>query len=124
VNAGQLAWSYLRSRPLGTLLNVLLLALGIAQFFAGWGVRGLRSWGRIIGCVVSGIGLLGFPIGTVVNGYILYLYLSKKGRTIFAPEYQDVIAATPHVKYRASETFYRRLALVILALVAIVSLPR
>ena len=25
----QLAWSYLRARPLGTLLNVLLLALGV-----------------------------------------------------------------------------------------------
>jgi putative ABC transport system permease protein len=29
VNAFQLAWSYLRARPLGTLLNVLLLALGV-----------------------------------------------------------------------------------------------
>lgn len=29
MNHSQLAWSYLRARPLGTLLNVLLLALGI-----------------------------------------------------------------------------------------------
>jgi hypothetical protein len=47
--------------------------------------------------VLSGIGLLGFPIGTLINGYILYLFLSKKGRTVFAPEYQEVIEATPHV---------------------------
>jgi hypothetical protein len=83
-------------------MALLFLALGIAQFFAGWGVRGLRSWGRVIGCVISGIGLLGFPVGTLVNGYILYLFLSKKGRTVFSPEYKDVIAATPHVKYRTS----------------------
>jgi len=29
MNLLQLAWSYLRARPLGTLLNVLLLALGV-----------------------------------------------------------------------------------------------
>src|SRR5206468_11967333 len=29
MNLMQLAWSYLRARPLGTLLNVLLLALGV-----------------------------------------------------------------------------------------------
>lgn len=29
MNVAQLAWSYLRARPLGTLLNVLLLALGV-----------------------------------------------------------------------------------------------
>ena len=30
MNVAHLAWSYLRARPLGTLLNVLLLALGVA----------------------------------------------------------------------------------------------
>jgi putative ABC transport system permease protein len=29
MNLFHLAWSYLRARPLGTLLNVLLLALGV-----------------------------------------------------------------------------------------------
>jgi hypothetical protein len=81
---------------------LLLAALGIGLFFAGWGVRALQSWGRIAGIVLAALGLLGFPIGTVINGYILYLLLSKKGRTIFSPEYQEVIAATPHVKYRTS----------------------
>ena len=83
-------------------LMFMLAALGVAQLFAGWGVRSLRPWGRILGCVLSVIGLLGFPIGTLINGYILYLFLSKKGRTIFGPDYQDIVAATPHVKYRTS----------------------
>jgi len=86
----------------GAAIALLLVVVGIGQLFAGWGVRSLRPWGRIVGCVLSAIGLLGFPIGTVISGYILYLLLSKKGRTIFTPGYQDVIAATPHVKYRTS----------------------
>jgi hypothetical protein len=94
-------------------VTLLLLALGVGQFFAGWAVRALRPWGRILGCVLSGLGLLGFPIGTAINAYILYLFLSKKGRTIFAPEYQEVIAATPEVKYRTSIVVWIFLALLV-----------
>jgi len=93
-------------------------ALGAGQLSAGWAVRALRPWGRTVGCILSAIGLIGFPIGTLINGYILYLFLSKKGRTIFAPEYQDVIAATPHVKYRTSIIVWIFLALIV-ALVAL-----
>jgi hypothetical protein len=94
-------------------MMALFLILGVAYVFAGYGVRALRAWGRIVGIVLSVIGLLGFPVGTLINAYILYLYLSKKGRTIFAPEYQDVIAATPHVKYKTSIIVWIFLALVI-----------
>jgi len=94
-------------------VTLLLIGLGVGQFFAGWGVRALRPWGRIVGCILSAIGLIGFPIGTLINGYILYLFLSKKGRTIFAPEYQDVIAATPHVKYKTSILVWIFLALLV-----------
>jgi hypothetical protein len=93
-------------------MPVFLAAAGVAQVFAGWGVRGLTKWGRILGCILSALGLLAFPIGTAINAYILYLFLSKKGRTIFAPEYQGVIAATPHVKYRTSIIVWIFLALV------------
>ena len=99
------------------------LTSGVGQFFAGWAVRALRPGGRILGCVLSGLGLLGFPIGTVINAYILYLFLSKKGRTIFSPEYQDVIAATPHVKYRTSIIVWIFLALVVLLLAVAVLAP-
>jgi len=97
----------------GAVITVLLVVLGVGQLLAGWGVRALRSWGRTVGCVLSAIGLHGFPIGTLINGYILYLFLSKKGRTIFTPAYQDVIAATPHVKYRTSVLVWIFLALLI-----------
>jgi len=98
-------------------VTLLLIGLGVGQFFAGWGVRALRPWGRIVGCILSAIGLIGFPIGTLINGYILYLFLSKKGRTIFAPEYQDVIAATPHVKYKTSILVWIFLALLLALIV-------
>ena len=45
-------------------------------------------------------GSSGFPIGTLINGYVLYLLLSQKGRTIFTDAYRRVVTETPHVKYR------------------------
>ena len=90
---------------------LLLVVTGVGQLVAGWGVRALRPWGRILGCVLSGFGLLGFPIGTLINAYILYLFLSKKGRTVFSEDYLEVIAATPHVKYRTSIVLWIALAL-------------
>jgi hypothetical protein len=94
-------------------IALLLVVVGVGQLFAGWGVRALRPWGRIVGCVLSAIGLLGFPVGTLISAYILYLLLSKKGRTIFASGYQDVIAATPHVKYRISIVVWILLTLIV-----------
>jgi len=106
-----------RTGGTGMGVSLLLIGLGAGYAFAGWGLRGLRPWGRIVGIVLAGFGLLGFPVGTLINAYILYLFLSKKGRTIYSPEYQDVIAATPHVKYKTSILVWIFLALLV-ALIA------
>jgi len=106
-----------REGAISVMVMLLLLALGAGYFFAGWAVRALRPWGRIVGIVLAGFGLLGFPVGTLISAYILYLFLSKKGRTIYSPEYQDVIAATPHVKYKTSILVWIFLALLV-ALIA------
>ena len=101
----------------GVVTAVTLLLLGAVQLFAGWAVRALQASGRIVGSVLSAVGLLGFPVGTLINAYILYLFFSKKGRTIFSPAYKDVIAATPDIKYRTSIVVWILLGLVI-ALIA------
>jgi Ca2+/Na+ antiporter len=97
----------------GAFMMLFVLAVGIGQLVAGWGVRSLEPWGRIIGIVLAVLGLLAFPIGTVINAYILYLFVSKKGRTIFSPGYQEIIAATPQVKYKTSIIVWIFLALIL-----------
>lgn len=77
------------------------LVIGILSIIVGFGIRRLRPWARIASVVLSAIGLLEIPIGTVINGYILYLLASRKGQLIFTPQYAEIIAATPHVKYRS-----------------------
>src|SRR5688572_6003847 len=57
----------------------LLVVFSLFQFIVGSSVRKLRQWSRIAVGIMSGMGLLAFPVGTVINGYILMLIFGKKG---------------------------------------------
>jgi hypothetical protein len=98
----------------GLLVGLVLLGFGAAQIWVGIGLRGLKSWARIPTALFSGVGLLGFPFGTLINGYILYLVLSKKGKTVFADDYKRVIEQTPHIKYKTSIVVWIFLGLLLL----------
>ena len=99
-----------------------LLVIAALQFAMGRGIRRLRPWAGNIVKVVACLGLLGFPLGTLINGYILYLLLSKQGKRIFAPDYADIVAATPGVKYRTSAFTWAVLAVLLLLFAGLVVL--
>lgn len=92
--------------------------LGALSIFVGRGIRQLAGWARTAVTVLSVIGLLGFPIGTLINGYILYLLHCAKGKRIFEPDYADIVAATPFVKYRTSAVVWVVLGLLLLVILA------
>ncbi len=106
-----------RRQGLSAALGLFFFAVGVVQFWTGRGLRRLQPWARIPSGILSGFGLLGFPIGTLINAYILYLLFSEKGRTVFSPEYRVVMEQTPHIKYRTSVIVWILLGLV-LALIA------
>lgn len=93
--------------------SVLLLLYGASAY----GLRNLKPWARIPAGIVAGIGLLGFPIGTIINGYILYLLFSSKGATVFSDEYKRVIAQTPQVKHKTSPLLFVLLLLIVGAII-------
>ena len=115
-------WSFAKAEGIGNLgeqvSSGIFLALGIVQFIVGAAIRKFKPWSKIAIGILSGIGLLGFPIGTLINGYILILTFGKKGRMVFSQPYQEIIAATPHVKYKTSKVVWIVLGLVI-AVIAI-----
>lgn len=80
--------------------GALMLALSIALFSVGFGLRRVRPWVRIPAMALSTLGLFSFPVGTLINGYILYLIMSEKGRMVFSEQYQHIIEATPEIRYR------------------------
>lgn len=81
---------------------VIYAASGALFCYAGWGIRKFKKVPKIIVTVLSAIGLIGFPFGTVINGYVLYLLHGQKGKVVFSDRYQEVIRQTPHIKYKTS----------------------
>jgi len=84
------------------LIGLVVLAIGVAQLFAGRSMQTLNPSGKILAIIISAIGLLGFPCGTLISGYLLYLLLSAKGEMVFSSAYKEVMQATPHIRYRTS----------------------
>ena len=99
-----------------------LAIISALQFQVGSGLRKLKKSSRAIGAILAGIGLLGFPIGTIISAYILYLLMSRKGTMVFSPEYQQVIAATPHIKYKSSKVMWWFLMIVAAIIVIVLAL--
>jgi predicted nucleic acid-binding Zn ribbon protein len=93
--------------------TVFMIIAGLS-FVLGYGLRRLKPWARVPTAILSGFGLLGFPIGTIINAYIMYLVLCAKGKMVFSEEYRDVIAQTPHIKYRSSFLVWILVGIIIL----------
>lgn len=109
--------------PMGLGLGAIYAVLGVFGIAVGHQLRALKPWARIAGIVMAILGLFGFPIGTLINGYILYLLLSQKGRRIFQPDYPAIVAATPEVKYRTSIVVWIILGILLLAIIAAIAVP-
>ncbi|MDI1315312.1 hypothetical protein [Prosthecobacter sp.] len=103
------------------IIGVVLLAVGTGQGIVAYGLRRLQSWARIPTIILSSIGLLGFPIGTLINIYILIKVSGQQGKFIMTPEYQQIIAATPHVKRKTSIVVWVILIVLLLVLIGIIA---
>jgi len=101
--------------PGEAILGIVCFPLGVFVIATGWALHRLQPWTKAPVGIVSGIGLLGVPLCTIVNSYILYLVFSAKGTMVFSPEYREIIRQTPHVTYRSSV-----FTLVLLALLAVI----
>lgn len=102
-------------------LGAAYLVVGVLSAWVGNLLRTLNPSGRIPGALVNGLGLLGFPVGTLISSYILYLLLSQKGRRVLSAEYQGIVARTPHIRYKTPLIIVLLFGLlVILAVAAVV----
>ena len=99
----------------GIVVMGFLILLGCFQFWMGFGIRKIKKWIKIPLIIFSVIGLLGFPAGTLINIYILFLVLGKKGKMVFSDEYKEIIRETPHVKYKTSKAMWIILGLCLTA---------
>jgi hypothetical protein len=58
------------------------LAIITSKLIAGFGLIKLKTWSRIFGIIISVISLIGFPIGTAIGIYGLWVLTRKKSKVI------------------------------------------
>jgi hypothetical protein len=93
--------------------SVLAVVFGLL----GYGFRRLRPWVRIPATLLAVPGLFAFPVGTMIQAYILYLMFSAKGRVVLGANYAGIVAATPHLRYRRTVGDWIALGIVVALIV-------
>lgn len=66
-----------------TILSTVMGALTVPDFIAAFGLLARQRWARILGIVVGFLNLPGFPLGTLVGGYTIYVLLQDSARSYF-----------------------------------------
>jgi len=75
--------------PLGFLailwvLGVALIVIGVLDILIGWGLWNLKRWARTVAIVLAVIGLISFPIGTVISIITLWYLFKPEIKACFA----------------------------------------
>jgi hypothetical protein len=69
---------------LGLIIGMVVGVLGLPQFIGGLGLLGRKNWARYVLMVTSAISLLGFPVGTLLGGYSLWVLTNNDTKMLTA----------------------------------------
>jgi general secretion pathway protein G len=73
----------------GAVLLGVYLVFGGLSLACGIGLWKLRPWGRALQIGLSIVGLIGFPIGTLISGVVLYYMFRPEVRILFSGRAED-----------------------------------
>jgi hypothetical protein len=96
------------------LLAVALFGGVASVMLAGVALRLLSPWSWLPVILVICLGLVLLKLGTLINLYVVYMILCRKGRIVCSPAYHQVIRRTPEIRYRTSPVLLTMIGLVLL----------
>lgn len=76
------------------------LVVGACHLLIGLALRRLDGRARVFAMVFAVLGLLLFPLGTILSAYILRTLSSAQAELVSSRRYRDLVAATPEIEYR------------------------
>ncbi len=68
----------------GTVLPAIMGLLTLPDFVAAFGLLMRKRWGRILGVVVGFLNLPGFPFGTLVGAYAIFVLMQDAATSYFS----------------------------------------
>jgi hypothetical protein len=69
----------------GVALTIALVVLSTPAIVCGWGLLRFRPWARLLGIVLAAVALVGFPYGTLLGVYALWVLCSRQTEAVFEP---------------------------------------
>ena len=70
----------------GTGVGILIGVLSIPGIVAGFGLLGQKVWARYLAIVVAVLGLINFPLGTLIGLYTLWVLFQENAADYFQPQ--------------------------------------
>ena len=67
----------------GTAVGFLFMAIALPGLAAGIGLLARKAWGRILAIVMGVLGLVNFPVGTIIGAYALWVLLQNSASAYF-----------------------------------------
>lgn len=67
----------------GSILGIVLLALGLPSLIGGIGLLKYHDWARILIIILSILGLFNFPLGTIFSVYSLWVLFRSDTQQLF-----------------------------------------
>lgn len=65
-------------------VTILFGLLSVPALVGGWGLLKRKPWARIMVLIVSFLSLFGFPIGTLIGGYSIWVLMNDESRRILS----------------------------------------
>jgi hypothetical protein len=105
--------------PFIVVFGVVVAGIGALQLACGMGLWGLKSYGRMLQIVFAAIGLIGFPIGTII-GVVVLVYLNKPGvKLLFSERPPSDFTPAERMQISTDGQSTAVLVTIVLALVAV-----
>jgi hypothetical protein len=67
---------------------MLIVSLAIPGLIAGVGLLARKAWARILAIVASVLGLAGFPVGTLIGIYVVFVLIQDTATDYLSPPKQ------------------------------------
>ncbi|MCP4567052.1 MAG: hypothetical protein GY841_05675 [FCB group bacterium] len=67
----------------GMIITSIILFTSLPSIFAGFGLMKFKSWARILGIIIGILNLPGFPVGTALGIYTLWVLLNADTIRLF-----------------------------------------
>jgi len=80
---GRMPFSWFAGSAL-LVLGIIFILLGLLRFWIAYSLWEFKEWARIVEIIIAAIGMLQFPLGTVINAIKIYfLGFDKDIRRLF-----------------------------------------